>query len=155
LAAALGFWFINREPGVRELSYGSLMHICKADDPTARLTNVVVRKSSEINGDIQITDTISDGDLKPKQLDEKKAFRTRIGLASDQDLLKLLDQRAGAQYQGAEDQTFFDGIRSIIILTLMFFPLLLIGFLLLRWMAGSGGAFSFGRSKHKLYAQKD
>src|SRR6516162_5128826 len=36
VAAAVGFWFINREPSVRELSYGSLMHICKADDPPAR-----------------------------------------------------------------------------------------------------------------------
>ena len=25
----------------------------------------------------------------------------------------------------------------------------------LRWMAGGGGALTFGRSKHKLYAQKD
>jgi cell division protease FtsH len=156
VAAAVGFWFINREPSVRELSYGSLMHICKADDPTARLQNVIIRKGSDISGDLAITDTISDGSsVNPIQADEKKAFHTRIGLASDQDLLKLLDQRAGPHYQGAEDQTFLDGIRSIFFGFFMIFPVLLVGFFLLRWMASGGGALTFGRSKHKLYAQKD
>ena len=38
---------------------------------------------------------------------------------------------------------------------LMFAPFLLMIFFLLRWMSGGGGALTFGRSKHKLYAQKD
>src|SRR5450631_446100 len=43
----------------------------------------------------------------------------------------------------------------MLMLVLMMFPFLLIGFFLLRYMAGGGGALTFGRSKHKLYAQKD
>ncbi len=154
-AAAFGIWLANREPSVRELSYGSLMHICKADDPTAHFQSVLVRKASEINGDLLITDTLSDGSLKPKQDNDKRPFRTRIGLASDQDLLKMLDLRAGPHYQGAEERPFLEGLQSLLFLILMFFPILLVGFFLLRWMSGGGGALSFGRSKHKLYAQKD
>ncbi|MBI3821997.1 MAG: ATP-dependent zinc metalloprotease FtsH [Planctomycetes bacterium] len=147
---------MNREPSARELSYGSLMHICKADDPTAKFQNVIVRKSSEITGEFVITDTISDGELKGKQSDEKpRAFRTRIGLPSDQDLLARVDQRAGPHYHGAEERQFLEGLQSVFLMLLMFLPLLLFGFFLLRWMAGGGSALTFGRSKHKLYAQKD
>jgi cell division protease FtsH len=31
----------------------------------------------------------------------------------------------------------------------------LIGYLLMRWLSGSGSPLTFGRSKHKVYAQKD
>ena len=154
-AVAVGLWFMNREPTVRELSYGSLMHICKADDPTAHFHNVSIRKGSEITGELLITDTISDGTATPKPAEDKKIFRTRIGLASDQDLLKLLDQRAGPHYQGAEDRPFLEGVQSIILGFFMIFPILLFGFFVLRWMSGGGSALTFGRSKHKLYAQKE
>jgi cell division protease FtsH len=155
LMLAFGLWFMNREQSVRELPYGSLMHICKADDPTARFQKVVIRKNSEIKGELLITDTISDGTLKPVKANEEKVFRTRIGLASDPELLKLLDKRAGQHYQGDEERPILEGIQAILMGFLMLFPILLIGFFLLRWMAGGGGALTFGRSKHKLYAQKD
>lgn len=155
LAAAFGFWFMNREPTVREISYGSLMHICRADDPTCQFQNVVIRKGADITGDFVITDTISDGTAKPKPADEKKSFRTRIGLASDQELLARLDQRAGPHYQGAEERPFLEGIQSIILGFFMLLPVFLFGFLLLRWMSGGGSAFSFGRSKHKMYGNTD
>jgi cell division protease FtsH len=149
------FWYFNREQSVRELSYGSLMQICKADDPTAHFQNVVVHKGSEIKGEMLITDAISNGKLEPQQADEKRPFRTRIGLASDKELLNRLDKRAGPQYVSAEERPFLDGIQSLLLLTAMIFPLLLFCFFLLRWMAGGGSALTFGRSKHKLYAQKD
>jgi cell division protease FtsH len=154
-AFAFAFWFLNREQNVRELSYGSLMHICKADDPTAHFQNVVIHKGSEIKGELLITDTISDGTLKPQQVDEKRLFRTRIGLASDLELITRLDERAGPNYQGAEERPFLEGMQSLLFLTVMIFPVLLFGFLFLRYMAGGGSALTFGRSKHKLYAQKD
>ena len=154
-ALAFVFWFFNREQDVRELSYGSLMHICKADDPTAHFENVVIQKGSEIKGELHITDTISDGALQPQQVDEKRRFRTRIGLASDLELITRLDKRASPNYQGAEERPFLEGMQSLLFLTAMIFPVLLIGFLFLRYMAGGGSALTFGRSKHKLYAQKD
>jgi cell division protease FtsH len=155
LAAIFGFWFVTRDQGVRELSYGNLMHICSADDPTARFNNVIVRKSAEIRGELLITDTISDGSLEAKQANDTKLFRTRIGLASDPELMARLDKRAGPHYQGEEERTLQESIQGIIILFFMAFPILLFGFLILRWMSSGGGALTFGRSKHKLYAQKD
>jgi cell division protease FtsH len=153
-AVAFAFWYVVREPSVRELSYGSLMQISKGDDPTAKLQNVLVQKGSEIRGELLITDTISDGTLKPAQSEDKRAFRTRIGLASDADLLKRVDRRAGAGYQGAEERPFLDGMQALVGLLFLTIPFLLMGLLFLRWMSG-GGALTFGRSKHKLYAQKD
>jgi cell division protease FtsH len=151
-----GVWYMSREPAVREIPYGSLMQICKADDPTARFRNVVVHKGGEIRGELAINDTISDGSLQPVQGEEKpRLFRTRIGLASDAELLKRLDRRAGPHYQGAEDRPFLESLQGLGIMTLMLFPILLVAFLVVRWLSGGGGALTFGRSKHKLYAQKD
>ena len=156
IMAAAGLWMMNREPMVRELSYGSLMHICKADDPTARFQKVLVRKNSEIRGELLITDTISDGTLQPKKgAEERISFRTRIGLPTDPVLMLRLDERAGPNYQGDEERPLIEGVYTILMAFLFFFPVLLFGFFLMRYLAGGGGALTFGRSKHKLYAQTD
>jgi len=152
--AAFGMWFVN-QPSVRELSYGTLMHICKADDPTARFQKVLIRKGSEIRGELLITDTLSDGSLLPKQDSEERPFRTRIGLASDQELLSRLDKRAGPHYQGDEERPFLENLQSLMLGIFMLVPFLIFGFFLMRWVSSGGGAMTFGRSKHKLYAQKD
>jgi cell division protease FtsH len=148
------WWWVTREPTAREISYGSLMHILKADDPTARFQKVLVRKGSDIRGEILITDTTSDGSLEAGKLNEPIPFRTRIGLPSDQELLARLD-RTGPHYQGDEERTLQDNIQAMMLVLFMFLPVLLMVFLLLRWMSSGGGALTFGRSKHKLYAQKD
>lgn len=150
-----GFWLMTREQNIRELSYGSLMHICKADDPTAHFQKVVIRKASEIRGELLITDTVSDGSLEPTKVNEERPFRTRIGLASDQELLARLDKRAGPHYQGDEERPLLEGMYAILTGFFLFLPFLVFGFFLLRWMAGGGGALTFGRSKHKVFAQKD
>lgn len=155
LAVAFSWWYVNRESHVREISYGSLMQICNGKDPTARFQKVLVRKGSEIRGEILITDTISDGSLEPKQANEERFFRTRIGLATDQELLSRLDRRAGSNYQGEEERAFQEGLYALFVGALMLLPLLIMALILLRWMSSGGGALTFGRSKHKLYAQKD
>ena len=155
LLAGAGMWLVNREPAAREVSYGSLMQICKADDPTARFQKVLVRKGAEIRGELLITDVVSDGTLKPSQVNEERAFRTRIGLPSDQDLLARLDKRAGPHYQGDEERPLWEGVQSLMVAILMIFPFLIVGFFLMRWISSGGGAMTFGRSKHKLYAQRD
>lgn len=155
IAAVFLWWYANRESNTRDISYGSLMQICKADDPTARFQKVLIRKGADIRGEILITDTISDGSLEPQRANEERPFRTRIGLASDQELLSRLDKHAGPNYQGEEERAFQEGIYALFVGILMILPLLLMGLLLLRWMSSGGGALTFGRSKHKLYAQKD
>src|SRR5205807_7395001 len=42
-------------------------------------------------------------------------------------------------------------VATIVLLTIV----LVIGFLIIRWMSGGGSPLTFGRSRHKLYAQKD
>src|SRR4051794_15188217 len=49
---SLLMWYVNREALVRELPYGGLMQIVKADDPGVRFQNVAVRHNIEIRGDM-------------------------------------------------------------------------------------------------------
>jgi cell division protease FtsH len=140
---------------VRDISVGSLMSICKAQDPTAHFQKVLIRKGADIRGELVVNDTISDGTLKPAQAEERIAFRTRIGLPLDETLLKRLDNVAGGSYQVDDERSLQESLQTILVAFFMLFPFLLFGFLLMRWMAGGGGALTFGRSKHKLYAQKD
>jgi cell division protease FtsH len=155
IAVVAGLWYSIREPGTRDLAYGSLMQIAKADDPSAHLREVAVRKAADIRGKVIVNDVVSDGTLKPQQKEEAIAFRTRIiGTQADNELFSRLDRR-GVSYQVDEERTLQEGLQAMLMLVLMMAPFFLLGFFLLRWMAGGGGALTFGRSKHKLYAQKD
>ena len=155
LSALFGMWYVNREPGLRDVPYGSLMQIGKADDPTAHFRKVLIRKGAEIRGELLVNDTVSDGTLQPLSTSDAIPFRTRIiGSPADNELLSRLDKR-GVNYQVDEERTLQEGLQAMLMLIIMMLPFLLIGFFLLRWMAGGSGALTFGRSKHKLYAQKD
>ena len=155
IAVLAGLWYSSREPGMRDLPYGNLMQIAKSDDPTAHLRKVVIRKAADIRGEVVVNDVLSDGTLKPQQKEEVVPFRTRIiGTQADNELLSRLDKR-GVNYQVDEERTVQEGFQAMLMLVLMMLPFFLLGFFLLRYMAGGGGALTFGRSKHKLYAQKD
>src|SRR5262249_19467917 len=55
-----------------------------------------------------------------------------------------------------EDSAFMKGFYYTILLPLLFLVALAIGaFFLIRWMSGGGSPLTFGRSRAKLYAQKD
>ena len=151
----LSFWYYSREPNLREISQGSLMSISKAEDPTAHFQKLLIRKGSDIRGDLVVNDVISDGSLKAKQPEERIPFRTRIGLPLDQELLTRLDKIAGPHYQVDDERTFQESMQTMLFLAVMILPCLFFVVMLTRWMAGGGGALTFGRSKHKLYAQKD
>jgi cell division protease FtsH len=155
LVLGSGFvWYFNREPVSRNLTYGELMQILQADDPGLRLSGVRVAKT-EITGKIVTTDTVSDGKPAAGKLEESRSFRTRIGLAADPELLKRLNDRAGPGYQGEEEESALKGIYSLLMTFLVFFAVVLGGFLVFRWLAGGSSPLTFGRSRHKLYAQKD
>ncbi len=158
LTVLFGLWFFyNREPNLREISLGSLMSICKSNgsDPTAHFQKVLIRKGVDVRGDLVVNDVISDGTLKAKQDEERIPFRTRIGSPLDETLLKRLDTVASGNYQVDDERTLQESLQTMIVMAVFFFPLLVFGFLFMRWMASGGGALTFGRSKHKLYAQKD
>jgi cell division protease FtsH len=156
LLASAMLWFFNREPQVKTLSYGELMQILQADDPAVRFQNVLVRRNSEIRGDMVVTETVSDGKTTPGKIVETRPFRTRIGLGNDRDLFRRLDQRVGPNYVVEEEEGPFRAMGSLLLsLTIMIFAVLAAGFLVMRWFGGGNSPLSFGRSRHKLNVQKD
>jgi cell division protease FtsH len=155
LFASFMFWFANREPQVKTLTYGELMQILQADDPAVRFQNVVVRRNADIRGEMVITEAVSDGTSAPGKVVETRPFRTRIGLGNDQELCKRLDQRVGPNYSVEEEEGAFRALGSMLLSIVMIFVVVTVGFFLFRWIAGGNSPLSFGRSRHKLYAQKD
>ncbi len=155
LLASSTFWVFNREPPARSLSYGELMQILQADDPNVHFQNVVIRRNSDIRGEMVVADTVSDGKATPGKVEEVKPFRTRIGLGDDKELFKRLDLRVGPNYYVEEEDGLLRALGSMVGSILLLVMLLTAGFFVVRWMAGGNSPFNFGRSRHKLYAQKD
>jgi cell division protease FtsH len=148
------FWYLLQGSGVREIPYGGLMQILKADDPGLRLQKVAVRHKVDVRGEMVLSDMVSNGTLTPEPITETKEFRTRIGLDSDTELLKRLEERVGQSVVADADDLFMR-IQSLIIMVALFGLFIVSGILLFRWIAGGGSPLTFGRSRHKLYAQKD
>lgn len=146
------FWVVNREPSGIALKYGELKQILQ--DPTVTFQKVQIGRT-EIRGEIVTHDAVS-GPKEGASQTRAIPFRTpRIGLELDQDLQRLLDRYVGPNYQGEEEVTAFQSASS-----LLFSVLLLVGlgvgvFLIVRWLAGGGSPLTFGRSRHKLYVEKD
>src|SRR6516165_4017777 len=147
------FWFFTGEPGFRNLPYGELMQILQANDPALTLDKVKVGRS-EIRGEIVTADTVSNGKTTTERLVERQTFRTRRPDPPDAELLKRLE-KAGAAYQGEEEESPLKGIYSLLMSFVVLFGVVIAGFFLFRWLIGGNSPLTFGRSKHKLYAQKD
>src|SRR5205085_7899304 len=112
-------------------------------------------RNSEIRGEMVITETVSDGKTTPSKVEEKRLFRTRIGLGNDQELAKILPQRVGPNLSVEEEEGPFKALGSLLVSFIMIFAIVTAGFFAFRWLAGGNSPLSFGRSRHKLYAQKD
>src|SRR5262249_33587289 len=109
----------------------------------------------EIRGEIVTHDPVSDGGTNQSQ-ETIKSFRTpRIGLEHDNSLQGLLDARIGASYQGEEEESAFRGLFSLATSLLFVTTVVVLIFLAIRWLTGGASPLTFGRSRHKLYAQKD
>lgn len=154
LFAAAFFWFFSRETSTKELTYGELMQMLQTETPGVRFQNVRVGKTI-VRGEIVTQDLVTDGSGEVKRPVDVKSFRTRIGLASDPELVKKLAERAGVSMQGEEEETFLRGLASVIMSFVMLFGIVVVGFFLFRWLSGGSSPLTFGRSRHKLYAQKD
>jgi cell division protease FtsH len=149
------YWFVNREPTSVTLPYGELMQILQDRNPAVRFRNVKVGRT-EIRGEIVTTDEVSDGSLKPTRVTTVKNFRTpRVGLEGDTALFKRLDDTVRESYQGDEEESALKSIYSLLMSLVIIFVMVIAGFLLFRWLAGGSSPLTFGRSRHKVYAQKD
>ncbi len=149
LAAWVGAsWFFNREPAYLALDLGILKEII----PDKSLSFQKVRLSPhEISGQIVTHDARSGA--KPEEAVLTVPFRTRR-LENDPALIALLDKHAIA-YQVDDDDSAIKSFSSLMFTMVAFLAFGLLLVLILRWMMGGNSPFTFGRSRHKLYAQND
>jgi ATP-dependent Zn protease len=79
----------------------------------------------------------------------------RVGLEGDTALFKRLDETVRDGYQGEEEESLLKGVLSLLTSFVVIFAVVAAGFFLFRWLMGGSSPLTFGRSKHKVYAQKD
>jgi cell division protease FtsH len=158
-------WIFGREPAGVQLGYGELKQILQA--PGVRFRDVRVSRT-DVRGKLSFQDQLSGDDLR-KATEERAAnpelpqpgyreinFRTtKQGFEIDPDFQTLLDQRVGSGYQADDEDSTSKSIVSFLFFGLMMAGILVLGLFLVRWMSGGQNPFQFGRSRHKLYAQKD
>jgi cell division protease FtsH len=146
---------VFREPAPLNLEYGKLMRILESPDSAIRFRNIKTTRT-EIRGEIVTADQVSDG-ITSERVERVRLFRTpRIGLESDAKLPDRLFEGTGGNYQGDEEDTaLFKGFTQLLVWCIVLLGVGLGVMLLFRWMSGGSSPLTFGRSRHKLYAQKD
>jgi cell division protease FtsH len=161
LASIAGvYWFLNREPARITVGYGEFIHNLQAIKP-GQTTGVHVQKvkvgRTDITGEFVTRDPVSNGgkDAEPFH-SEVKPFRVlRLGVEDDPDLHRLLKERVGPDYRGEEEESAFKGIYSIVAYFVVITCFAVGAILVVRWLSGGNSPLTFGRSRHKLYAEKD
>jgi cell division protease FtsH len=153
VAAVLLWLLVNRDKGTTRLTYGELIQVLNAasKDPSIRLQDVKVGQR-EIHGDIVSDGLVTDGQDNARRARTVHFSAPRVG--DDQDLHRLL--KAASPGYTAEDED--SAMKTFSSAVTLFVPLTIIGltvFLIYRWMSGGSSPLTFGRSRHKVYAQKD
>src|SRR5271155_5613350 len=149
------YWFFNREPASITLDYGKLKLLLQDQSGAVQFKNVKVGRT-EIHGEIVTTDEVSDGGLTPVRQTQVKSFRTPgVGVEGDFALFQRLDETVRDGYQAEEDDSGLRGVYSPLMMMVMLFAAVVVGFVIIRWLVGGSSPLTFGRSRHKLYAQKD
>ncbi len=150
------YWFFNREPTGITLGYGEFKRLVKYRNPAVVKFESVVIRPSEIHGRIVTTDEISDGKLTADRTVQTVMFRTpRVGVGTDMALYPLLDDKLPEGYQADEEESAVKGVYQFVFTIAVLFGVLVAGFFLFRLLAGGSSPLTFGRSRHKLYAQND
>jgi cell division protease FtsH len=148
-------WF-HREPSYVPLKYGEFIQILNASryGRGVRLQKVQVNRA-DIRGEIVTSDPASGAEAGGKH-SQIISFRTpRSGLEDDAGLPDLLKSAVGSNFQGGEEDSAFKTIGASVVSLLSVTALAVGSVLLLRWLMGGGSPLTFGRSKAKVYAQKD
>jgi cell division protease FtsH len=145
-------WLGIREPTGITLKYGEFKQVLQ--DPNVSFQKVKA-DHNEIRGEIVTRDPVSDGRENGIRSTTVKFSTSRLGLENDPKLTELLDKRVGAAYQGGDEESPFKGLYSLVFTFLLIVALAGTAFLLVRWVSGGGSPLTIGRSRHKVYAQKD
>ena len=155
LCASL-YYTVSHETPYTSLKYGEFIQLLQAarHDPSITLQKVRVG-AGDIQGEVVVNDVLSDG-KENTRVPQTIPFRTlRIGLENDLQLHELLKQAAGAGYEGREEESFVKTVLPQVMLLLGIAGLGTMFVLFIRYLGGEGSPLTFGRSKAKLYAQKD
>jgi len=154
-ALFFAWWHFLHEPAPVPLRYGELVQTLRASKPGG---DVVFQKVQvghiDIKGEVVTTDRVSIGTEQTTHT-QTVPFRTlRIGFERDQDIYGLL-RNGAADYQGAEDDAGVRAIGTVLSYLVVFGLIGLLSLLMVRWMSGGGSPFSFGRSRARVYAEKE
>jgi cell division protease FtsH len=155
LSGSAVWWLFNHDASGNVLKYHELVQTLKAarDNPAVTFHKVKVGRN-DIRGEIVTTDPITDGDENGTDTQTLTFQTRRAGLEDDKQMYDLLD-KGGGNYQGEDEESAFKGVTSVIFSVLIMGGLLVAMFLAFRWLAGGSSPLTFGRSRHKLHAQKD
>jgi cell division protease FtsH len=149
-------WLYNREPIPVQLKYGELIQVLNASRHGRGVTLQKVQVNrGDVRGEIVTSDLASGSGVNGKH-SQTIPFRTpRVGLEEDTGLHDLLKESVGANFQGGEEESLLRTVGTSL-LSILFVASLAVGLVLIvRWMMGGGSPLTFGRSKAKVYAQKD
>lgn len=155
LAVVSLYLILPREPISIPLKYGELIQVLTAarNDPGIVVQRVRVGHT-EIRGEILTTDRVSDGKENGRATQSLPFVTSRRGFENDLKLPDLLKQTVGSSYQGEEEESALKGAYPFFMTLLLVGAVAAAGLLMLRWVSG-GSPLSFGRSRAKMYAQKD
>jgi cell division protease FtsH len=109
----------------------------------------------EITGQIVTNDPASDGGSNAPWTQTVTFHTLRVGLENDPDFIRKISDVAGPSLQGETDDSGLRGITSLGITLFFVISLGLVLLLVYRWLSGGNSPLTFGRSRHKLHAQKD
>ncbi len=140
---------LPRDPQIVPIGYGTFKQILQA--PGAHFRTLHVGPTA-ISGEVAFADRVTgwpEGEIPP---DAPFLFRaSRSGVEGDPTLYPLLAAHA-PNYQGAGERStitvFLDILTYAILMGVVVMGATFVG----RYMMGGGGAFGFGRGRHRLYA---
>ncbi len=157
MAIALSSYFLlNRQPTAEKLTYGQFLVLLKNADSGIRFEDVKVGES-EIRGKMITTDTVSDGSKAPPKLEKTTYFRVdRKGLERDtESLVKLLKEKVRGGFRAEPEPSPLMQLSSLLMFSLSILLAIFLGFMIVRWVVGNNSPLTFGRSRHRIYADKD
>ena len=144
--------FFNRDTTTQTIAYGRFRQMLQAPGVTFRNVKVGTK---EIRGEIITQDRVSGAEANEADQSKTFPFRTsRVGVDRDPALFDLLAAKA-PDYEAEGEEAPLKGILSFVGWLLGTIITLLVVIFLMRWLFGAGGSpFSFGKARHKVYAQK-
>ncbi len=156
ILVGVGVWQVNAASPRVALRYGDLVQTLRASSRGTHLSLQDVQISqSDVRGKVVSTDRVSTGAGTKADTQVVPFVTLRTGFERDQDLYALLRGSVGADYQGAAEDSALRAAGNVL-MTIFLFGLMGVGLVfLLKWMSGGSSPLTFGRSKARLYAQKD